>query len=65
MIDDSIHSSLSIPVNHYFRDESGHGDDLASAKALDCAGQPFFALVCVGADDAALLAAIPFRFWIN
>lgn len=57
MIEDGIHSSSSIPVDRYFLDESGHGGDLASAKALDFAGQPFFALACVGVGDASLLAA--------
>lgn len=32
----------------YFLDESGHGGDLASARDLDFAGQPVFALACVG-----------------
>ncbi len=49
--------SFSVPVNRYFLDESGHGGDLASAKSLDFAGQPFFALACVGAADTTLLAA--------
>jgi len=57
MIGDGMPPSLSVPVDRYFLDESGHGGDLASAKALDFAGQPFFALACVGAGDAALLAA--------
>ena len=57
MTNDSIHTSSSAAVNRYFFDESGHGGDLASAKALDFAGQPFFALACVGAADAALLTA--------
>lgn len=52
------HHTGPIPCVHadrYFLDESGHGGDLASAKKLDFAGQPFFALACVGAtDDAAL-----------
>jgi hypothetical protein len=54
---DGIPPSSSILVDRYFLDESGHGGDLASAKALDFAGQPFFALACVGVGDAALLAA--------
>lgn len=54
---DGILPSSSILVDRYFLDESGHGGDLASAKALDFAGQPFFALACVGVGDAALLAA--------
>lgn len=57
MIDNDIHLSSSTTVDRYFLDESGHGGDLASAKALDFAGQPFFALACVGVGDAALLAA--------
>jgi len=57
MTDRGIRPSPSVPVDRYFLDESGHGGDLASAKNLDFAGQPFFALVCVGAADAALLAA--------
>lgn len=57
MIDHRIRPSLSVPVDRYFLDESGHGGDLASAKKLDFAGQPFFALACVGAADAAPLAA--------
>lgn len=57
MTDDDIHPSSSVAVDRYFLDESGHGGDLASAKALDFAGQPFFALACVGAGDAAVLAA--------
>jgi hypothetical protein len=40
----------------YFLDESGHGGDLASARDLDFAGQPVFALACVGAPDPAALA---------
>lgn len=46
---------LCVLVDHYVLDESGHGGDLASAKDLDFAGQPFFALACVGVADAALL----------
>ncbi|MGY4573456.1 DUF3800 domain-containing protein [Bradyrhizobium sp. USDA 3256] len=57
MADRGIRPSPSVPVDRYFLDESGHGGDLASAKKLDFAGQPFFALACVGAADAALLAA--------
>jgi hypothetical protein len=57
MTDRGIRPSPSVTVDRYFLDESGHGGDLASAKNLDFAGQPFFALVCVGAADAALLAA--------
>ena len=57
MIDGGIHPASSIPVDRYFLDESGHGGDLASAKELAFAGQPFFALACVGAGDSALLAA--------
>lgn len=57
MTDDSKHPSSSVAVDRYFLDESGHSGDLASAKAPDFAGQPFFALACVGAADAALLAA--------
>lgn len=57
MIDHRIRPSLSVPVDRYFLDESGHGGDLASAKKLDFAGQPFFALACVGAADAAPLTA--------
>ncbi len=52
-----ISPSLCVSVDRYFLDESGHGGDLASAKKLDFAGQPFFALACVGAADAGLLAA--------
>jgi hypothetical protein len=47
MTNDSIHPWSSVAVDRYFLDESGHGGDLASAKALDFAGQPFFALACV------------------
>lgn len=57
MTDGGIHPSSSVAVDRYFLDESGHGGDLASAKALDFAGQPFFALACVGTADAALLVA--------
>jgi len=57
MTDDGKYPSSSVAVDRYFLDESGHGGDLASAKALDFAGQPFFALACVGAADATLLAA--------
>ncbi|WLB84524.1 DUF3800 domain-containing protein [Bradyrhizobium elkanii] len=56
MTDRGILPSPSVPVDRYFLDESGHGGDLASAKKLDFAGQPFFALACVGAADAGLLA---------
>jgi hypothetical protein len=56
MTDSGILPSPSVPVDRYFLDESGHGGDLASAKNLDFAGQPFFALACVGAADAGLLA---------
>ena len=35
----------------YFIDESGHTGDLASAKALDFANQPVFALACIGVAD--------------
>lgn len=56
------HHAGPIPCVHadrYFLDESGHGGDLASAKTLDFAGQPFFALACVGAaDDAALITEL-------
>lgn len=40
----------------YFLDESGHGGDLASARGIDFAGQPVFALACVGVPDPAALA---------
>ncbi|OAN53516.1 hypothetical protein A7Q26_05730 [Sphingobium sp. TCM1] len=40
----------------YFIDESGHGGDLASAKALDFANQPVFALACIGVADEQGLA---------
>lgn len=40
----------------YFIDESGHSGDLASAKALDFANQPVFALACIGVDDSQALA---------
>lgn len=36
----------------YFIDESGHSGDLASARALDFANQPVFALACIGVADA-------------
>lgn len=41
----------------YFIDESGHSGDLASAKGLDFANQPVFALACIGVTDEAELAA--------
>lgn len=56
MTDSGILPSPSVPVDRYFLDESGHGGDLASAKNLDFAGQPFFALACVGAAEVGLLA---------
>jgi len=40
----------------YFIDESGHTGDLASAKALDFASQPVFALACIGLADEKSLA---------
>ncbi|WP_066768239.1 DUF3800 domain-containing protein [Sphingobium sp. CCH11-B1] len=40
----------------YFIDESGHSGDLASAKALDFANQPVFALACIGVVDEQGLA---------
>ena len=40
----------------YFIDESGHSGDLASARALDFANQPVFALACIGVTDAQGLA---------
>lgn len=40
----------------YFIDESGHSGDLASAKALDFANQPVFALACIGIVDEQGLA---------
>jgi len=44
-------------MQRYFLDESGHGGDLASSNVLDFAGQPIFALGCVGIGDEAGLAA--------
>jgi len=46
-----------VKPSSYFIDESGHGGDLASAKALDFANQPVFAIACVGAADEQGLAA--------
>lgn len=46
-----------IRINHYFFDESGHGGDLASARDLNFADQPVFALACVGTNDPHELAA--------
>ena len=40
----------------YVIDESGHSGDLASAKALDFANQPVFALACIGVTDPEGLA---------
>ena len=40
----------------YFIDESGHSGDLASARALDFADQPVFALTCIGVADVARLS---------
>ena len=40
----------------YFIDESGHSGDLASARTLDFANQPVFALACIGVADAQGLA---------
>ncbi|KTT69935.1 DUF3800 domain-containing protein [Sphingomonas endophytica] len=55
MIDRRAGPVPCVHADRYFLDESGHGGDLASAKTLDFAGQPFFALACVGAaDDTAL-----------
>ena len=42
-----------VPPTRYFLDESGHGGDLASSIDLDFAGQPVFALACVGIPDEA------------
>lgn len=57
MIDNSIGPLSCVLVDRYFLDESGHGGDLASVKRLDFAGQPYFALACVGVADAALVIA--------
>lgn len=53
--------SESLPVTSapstYYIDESGHSGDVASARALDFANQPVFALACIGVDDTGALTA--------
>jgi len=47
-----MHLSLSgVPPSRFFLDESGHGGDLSSSGDLGFAGQPVFALACVGVAD--------------
>jgi hypothetical protein len=44
-------------LSTYYIDESGHSGDVVSARALDFASQPVFALACIGVDDTEAIVA--------